>query len=148
MTATRIARASFFSVLLAAATAFAQEDPNTDLETMRVNAGSCVLTLERATTPQASATGLMHRESMPADRGMVFPIAEGRRAIFWMKNTLIPLDIAFLDRNWKVLAIEQMEPLDLTNVFGPEGTRIAVEVNKGRFAECELTPGDQMTAAD
>lgn len=147
MKPTQVARAVFVSALFAT-TAFAQDGPNTDLETMRVNAGSCVLTLELATTPQASATGLMHRESMPADRGMVFAIAEGRRAIFWMKNTLIPLDIAFLDRNWTVLAIEQMEPLDLTNVFGPDGTRIAVEVNQGRFEECEVSPGDQMTAAN
>ena len=147
MTATGIARATIGFVLFAAV-ACAQDNPNTGLETMKVNAGSCVLTLEKANTPKASQTGLMHRESMPADRGMVFPIAEGRRAVFWMKNTLIPLDIAFLDKDWQVLAIEQMEPLDLTNVPGPDGTRIAVEVNQGRFEECGVTPGDQMTAAD
>ena len=134
--------------VLFATVACAQDNPNTGLETMKVNAGSCVLTLEMANTPKASQTGLMHRESMPADRGMVFPIAEGRRAAFWMKNTLIPLDIAFLDGNWTVLAIEQMQPLDLTTVLGPDGTRIAVEVNQGRFGECGVTPGDQMTAAD
>ena len=143
-----VVRALAGALALAATVASAQDNPNTGLETMKVNAGSCVLTLEKATTPMASTTGLMHRESMPADRGMVFPIAEGRRAVFWMKNTLIPLDIAFLDENWKVLAIAQMEPLDLTNVPGPEGTRIAVEVNQGRFEECGLEPGDQMTAGN
>lgn len=147
MTATGIAQATAAFVLFATL-ACAQNNPNSGLETMKVNAGSCVLMLEKATTPKASATGLMHRESMPADRGMVFPIAEGRRAVFWMKNTLIPLDIAFLDENWKVLAIAQMEPLDLTNVPGPDGTRIAVEVNQGRFEECGLKPGDQMTAGN
>lgn len=147
MTATGIARATFVFALLTA-TASAQDNPNIGLETMQVHAGSCVLTLEKATTPQASATGLMHRQSMPANRGMVFGIREGTRAVFWMKNTLIPLDIAFLSKDWTVLAIEQMQPLDLTNVPGPDGTRIAVEVNLGRFEECGVEPGDQITSAE
>ena len=138
------------AVLLAisATTACAQDKPNDGLETMAVDAGECRFVLERATTPRASAIGLMHRESMPADRGMVFPIRKGTRAVFWMKNTLIPLDIAFLSEDWRVLAIKQMYPLDLTNVPGPDGTRIAVEVNQGRFAECGVKNGDQITAAE
>ena len=127
--------------------ACAQDGPNVGLDTMRVEAGTCTLTLEKATTPKASAIGLMHRESMAPDRGMVFPIPKGQRANFWMKNTLIPLDIAFLSKDWVVLKIAQMQPLDLTNVPGPDGTRVAVELNIGTFAECGVKVGDQITAA-
>lgn len=133
---------------LLATTACAQDTPLTGLDTMQVNAGECVLTLEIIKTARQSATGLMHRPSMPADRGMVFPIPKGQRANFWMKNTLIPLDIAFLSDEWRVLAIEQMQPLDLTNVPGPDGTRVAVEVNQGTFAECGVEDGDQITAVE
>ncbi|MEM7211342.1 MAG: DUF192 domain-containing protein [Pseudomonadota bacterium] len=143
-----ILRCAAFAVSVLTATACAQDTPNEGLETMAVNAGTCRFVLEKATTPQASATGLMHRESMPADRGMVFPIRKGARAVFWMKNTLIPLDIAFLSEDWEVLAIKQMYPLDLTNVPGPDSTRIAVEVNQGRFEECGVSTGDQITAAE
>lgn len=148
MMTARIASVATAAVVMLGTAACAQDGPNTGLETMRVKAGICVLTLEKATTPVASATGLMHRESMPADRGMVFPIPKGQRANFWMKNTLIPLDIAFLSAEWRVLAIKQMQPLDLTNVPGPKGTRVAVEVNLGQFEECGVKKGDQITTAE
>ncbi|MEM9060286.1 MAG: DUF192 domain-containing protein [Pseudomonadota bacterium] len=128
--------------------ACAQQGPQSGLPEMTVTAGDCRLVLEKATTPEASQIGLMNRPSMAADRGMVFAIPKGRKAVFWMKNTLIPLDIAFLSEEWRVLAIKQMQPLDLTNVPGPDGTRIAVEVNEGRFAECGVAVGDQITAAE
>ncbi|MEL7154725.1 MAG: DUF192 domain-containing protein, partial [Pseudomonadota bacterium] len=131
-----------------ATAACAQDGPNVGLDTMQVQAGTCTLTLEVVKTPKQSAIGLMHRESMPADRGMVFPIPKGQRANFWMKNTLIPLDIAFLSEDWVVLKIAQMQPLELTGVPGPDGTRIAVEVNENRYAECGVAVGDQITAAE
>ena len=128
--------------------ASAQQGPQSGLPEMVVRAGDCRLVLEKATTPEASQIGLMNRPSMEADRGMVFAIPEGRKAVFWMKNTLIPLDIAFLSEDWTVLSIKQMQPLDLTNVPGPDDTRIAVEVNEGRFAECGVAVGDQITAVE
>lgn len=143
----RTASVAILAIAVLGTTACAQDSPNTGLDTMQVNAGTCLLTLEVVKTPTQSATGLMHRESMPADHGMVFPIPKGQRANFWMKNTLIPLDIAFLSEDWRVLKIAQMQPLDLTGVPGPDGTRIAVEVNVNRFAECRVAVGDQITAA-
>ena len=128
--------------------ACAQDGPNVGLDTMQVSAGTCTLTLEIVKTPKQSAIGLMHRESMPADHGMVFPIPKGQRANFWMKNTLIPLDIAYLSEDWVVLKIAQMQPLDLTGVPGPDGTRIAVELNQNRYAECGVVVGDQITSAE
>ena len=144
----QIAFAALFSTIAAVTSACAQETANTGLDTMQVNAGTCTFTLEIVKTAKQSAVGLMHRESMPADHGMVFPIPKGQRANFWMKNTLIPLDIAYLSEDWVVLKIAQMQPLDLTGVPGPDGTRIAVELNQNRYAECGVAVGDQITSAE
>src|SRR5687767_12895988 len=79
-----------------------------DLPTIRVQLGGDTFTLEVANTEAARQYGLMHRDSMPSDHGMLFVFAEEQRQSFWMKNTRIPLDIIFVDAAGKVVSIHQM----------------------------------------
>ena len=79
---------------------------------------------EVADTPQASENGLMFRDSLPDDRGMLFIFEQPKTASFWMRNTKIPLSIAYIDSAGKILEIESMKPLDETVVpssLGPGG---------------------------
>ncbi|MGH2452310.1 MAG: DUF192 domain-containing protein [bacterium] len=67
-----------------------------------------VLQVEVAATPEARSRGLMNRERLPDNAGMLFIFEEQHRWGFWMKNTLIPLSIAFIDRHWRVVDIQDM----------------------------------------
>lgn len=69
-----------------------------------------IIRLELALTPEEIAQGLMFRPSLPADRGMIFLFQETRHPTFWMKNTLIPLDIVFLDERGTVVDVEHRAP--------------------------------------
>lgn len=112
------------------------------LRTVRMRIGDATLTLEVADTEALRAYGLMHRDSLPADRGMIFVFPREEPLGFWMKNTRIPLDIAFLDASGKVVSIHQMYPYDLrlTRSAGP--AMYAIEVNQGRLAKAGLEVGD------
>ena len=94
--------------------------------------------------PDTRQRGLMHREELPAGTGMVFRFPEAHSGGFWMKNTLIPLSIAFFDSTGEVLAVLDMEPCsqDPCPSYDPDVTYAgALEVNRGFFTEIGLTPG-------
>lgn len=97
-----------------------------------------------ADTPEKRALGLMHRTELPDDAGMIFVFAQDHSGGFWMKNTRIPLAIAYLSAEAEVLAILEMEPCeaDPCPVYDP-GTpyRYAVEANAGWFSEHGVGPG-------
>ena len=107
-----------------------------------------VIQLEVAQTPQQQQIGLMNRTSLADDRGMLFPFDPPQPARFWMKNTLIPLDMIFL-RNGVVSAIAANVPpctSDPCPIYGP-GTTIdrVMELRGGRAAELGLKAGDRLT---
>lgn len=92
--------------------------------------------------------GLMGRESLPAGTGMVFVFPDDRRGGFWMKDTLIPLSIAFYDASGEVLAVLDMEPCeaDPCPLYDPGVTyRGALEVNQGYFDQIGLEEGWTVT---
>ncbi|HVM21360.1 MAG TPA: DUF192 domain-containing protein [Egibacteraceae bacterium] len=94
--------------------------------------------------PKARRRGLMHRESLPPMTGMVFRMPEERAGGFWMKNTLIPLSIAFFDADGRVLAVRDMAPCEREPcpTYDPgAGYHGALEVNQGAFDEIGLEPG-------
>ena len=106
------------------------------------------ISLEVARTPEEQAMGLMYRTSLAADRGMLFPFEPPQPVSFWMKNTLIPLDMVFL-RNGKVKAIAANVPPCTTTpcpTYGPS-TEIdqVIELRGGRAAELGLNVSDQIT---
>jgi len=102
---------------------------------------------------EEQARGLMfitaeQMASLPGgtDRGMVFVFPRERQLSFWMKNTIIPLDIAYLDANGIVVSIHTMAPLDDRVGQYPSGrpAKYAIEVNADRFGKLGLEPGDQI----
>lgn len=102
-------------------------------------------TVEVARTPEEQATGLMHRQSLASDRGMVFPFASPRIASFWMKDTLIPLDIIFVRADGAITNIEaNTVPLSLEPVVSYEDVTAVLEIAGGRSAELGIKPGDKV----
>ena len=107
--------------------------------------GHAELRVEIAETDGARAKGLMHRTHLDEDAGMVFLLPAPSDRGFWMKNTLIPLDIAFWDQRERIVAVLQMTPCrsDPCPVYEPGEEYVgAVETNEGFFARHGIGPGD------
>ena len=106
-----------------------------------------VIQLEVAGTPEQQAIGLMNRTDLAADRGMIFDFGSPRRVGFWMKNTLIPLDMIFL-LNGKVQAVSSNVPpceADPCPTYGPNAlVDQVIELRAGRAAELGLKQGDRL----
>ena len=101
--------------------------------------------VEIADTPESRAQGLMYREAMAPDAGMLFVYETPRRAEFWMKNTLIPLDIIFADSEGRVMTVhENAIPGDLTPIPGGDGVRFVLEINGGLARKVGIGVGSEM----
>ena len=99
--------------------------------------------LELALTRQQQAKGLMFRKSLPADQGMLFVFKNPKPQSFWMKNTLIPLDIAYIDSSGVIREIYPMYPNNQNSVASKSREiQFALEVNQGWFASKKIAPGD------
>lgn len=107
--------------------------------------GAATLTVEVADTPTARARGLTGVESLPSDQGMVFIWGTLEDASFWMKDTLIPLSIAFIGDDDTIHTILEMEPCEIEPCRTYEARRpyvMAVEANAGWFAANGIEVGD------
>lgn len=100
---------------------------------------------EIAADAAARAQGLMWRKSVPDGSGMVFVFPRDERMSFWMKNTLAPLSIAFIDSRGVLREILDMEPHDLTPVRSPGFRRYALEVPQGWFARNGIAAGSALS---
>jgi uncharacterized protein len=96
---------------------------------------------EVADDPDERATGLMNRDQLGADAGMLFVYPDLRVREFWMKNTRIPLSIAFLDDQGTIVRIAEMEPYDQTLTSSLYPARYALEMNSGWFAAHGVSKG-------
>jgi uncharacterized protein len=102
-------------------------------------------TVEIARTSQEQATGLMNRSELAPDRGMIFPFDPPRDASFWMKNTLIPLDMIFVRADGSIANIaENTVPLSLEPVNSEGVVGAVLEIPGGRAAELGIKPGDKV----
>jgi uncharacterized membrane protein (UPF0127 family) len=109
---------------------------------------SVLVNLEIADTDEERRRGLMFRESLPENRGMAFVFFEEHGGFFWMKNTLIPLSIAFFDRDGEIRRILDMEPCEEEpcQMYDPGVPYVgALEVNQGMFDEWGVEEGDRIT---
>jgi len=110
--------------------------------------GEVVVSVEVAVTPDERYLGLMERESLPEDAGMIFLFDKDTSGGFWMKNTLIPLSIAFADADGTIVSILDMEPCEAEpcEIYDPGVPyRSALEVNEGAFARWGVEVGDRLT---
>jgi uncharacterized membrane protein (UPF0127 family) len=95
-----------------------------------------------AATPEQQQRGLMFVRSLAADRGMIFPYDPPQDASFWMKNTLIPLDIIFIRSDGTIARITHAKALDLTPLPAGEPIAAVLEIRAGRAAELGIKEGD------
>ena len=102
------------------------------------------LDLEIPSTPEAFSAGLMFRESLGKDSGMLFIFKEAGEKSFHMTNTTIPLDIAFINEDGIIESIKELKPLDETHVFSDAKVLYAIEVNRGWFTENNVQVGDKV----
>jgi uncharacterized membrane protein (UPF0127 family) len=132
--------------VLAATSSVAQDRPQS-LPTIALNAGIHNIVAEVAQRPEERAIGLMHRPSMPANRGMLFVFEQPAQQCFWMKNTLLPLSIAFLADDGSVVNVEDMAPQTLDSHCSAQPVRYALEMNQGWFAKRGVKPGFKIKGA-
>ena len=100
--------------------------------------------VEVATTEAERARGLMFRDELPAGHGMLFIHEEEGPLAYWMKNTRIPLDIVFLDKDMRVVEVEHAKPLDESNVGPDSPTQYVIELNAGAADKLGLKTGDKI----
>jgi uncharacterized membrane protein (UPF0127 family) len=86
----------------------------------------------------------MYRKTLADGRGMLFVFDRDQIMSFWMKNTLIPLSIAFISKDGRILEIRDMEPLDETSVRSGRSARYALEAPRGWFGRAGIKTGDMV----
>jgi uncharacterized membrane protein (UPF0127 family) len=112
--------------------------------TIRSATGEHRFTVEVAATPEQQERGLMFVRSLAPDRGMIFPYDPPQQVSFWMKNTLIPLDMVFIRADGTIARIATAKPLDETPVPGGEPIAAVLEIAAGRAAELGIREGDRV----
>ena len=115
------------------------------LPTVPLSINGHKVTAEVAATDEQRAKGLMHRFSLQPDHGMVFVFERAERQAFWMKNTFIPLSIAFIGADGRIINVDDMAPQDETTHWSKGPARYALEMRKGWFAERGIKAGDSVT---
>ena len=114
------------------------------LQTQILRINQWEITVETAETQEAQEKGLMGRESLDEDRGMLFVYDLDSRKSFWMKNTKIPLSIAYIAADGTIREIYDMEPLSTRTVDSRYSVRYALEVNLGAFQRHGIKTGDKV----
>jgi len=115
------------------------------LPVLRIQVAGHALKVEVVTTPQQMARGLMFREKLGANDGMLFVYPDPGYHGMWMMNTLIPLSVAFIDGDGRILNIADMEPQTLDRHVAAGPARYAIETNRGWFASRKIKAGDKVT---
>jgi uncharacterized membrane protein (UPF0127 family) len=129
---------------LAAFAAAAQDQPQTDLPRVKITAGMHIIDAQVAAQPDQRMTGLMHRKEMPQHEGMLFVFEAPTQQCFWMKNTLLPLSVAFVADDGTIVNIEDMAPQTLDSHCSTKPVRYVLEMNKGWFAKRGVKPGAKL----
>ena len=127
---------AFFSLSVAA-----QEAPQMNLPVAQLQAGMHNIRAQVAATPEQRATGLMHRREMAQHEGMLFVFEQPSVQCFWMKNTLLPLSIAFVADDGTVVNIHEMKPQTLDSHCSDKPVRYVLEMNQGWFAKRGVKTG-------
>jgi len=117
-------------------------------ETVSIQVGTEEFMVEIAKTPEERSEGLMFRKELKERHGMLFVFPGDQKLSFWMKNTSIPLSIAFISRDGTIKEILDMKPLSEKPVLSTYSVRYALEVNQGEFQKLGIHAGDRVTLPD
>ena len=128
------------------AAAVAQQGPQ-KLPATRLSIGMHAIQAEVAKSPQEHGIGLMFRPSMPTNDGMLFIFEQSGKQCFWMKNTLLPLSVAFIADDGAITNIEAMKPQTLDAHCSTRQVRYVLEMNDGWFAKRGIKPGMKIQGA-
>ena len=136
---------TLFAAILIFGSSLAFAQVNVGLPTVELKAGIYRIQAELADTPKAREVGLMNRTSMPTNSGMLFVFEQKAGHCFWMNNTKIPLSIAFIADDGKIVNIEEMQAETTNNHCPKTAVRYALEMNKQWFSERVIVPGTAVT---
>jgi len=115
---------------------------------LELNAGFHRIEAEVAASDQNRQVGLMNRQAMPQQHGMLFVFTQPNTHCMWMRNTLIPLSVAFIDDEGYIINIEDMKPQTEENHCARQPARYALEMNLGWFAQRGIKPGVKLGGLD
>jgi uncharacterized protein len=130
--------------LSAAGPANAQSAAQPPLPAVKLTAGIHVITAEAATTDRARMVGLMHREKLPPNHGMLFVFDAKSQQCFWMRNTVVPLTIAFIEDDGTIVQLADMAPGTEVSHCSQKPVRYALEMEQGWFAKRGIAPGARL----
>lgn len=139
----------FLALVLTACQPTKEALPLADSQTyFPISIGGQALQLQLALTPAEQQKGLMHRDSLAEDHGMLFLFGQPEQRSFWMRNTRIPLDIGYFDASGQLLEIYPLFPFDETSIASiSRRVLIAVETNRGWYAAHGVKPGAKIDLA-
>lgn len=126
-----MSRIMFFVSLVALSLSGLAQQPQ--LQILELSAGMHRIEAEVAATPESRQVGMMLRTIMPQQRGMLFVFTEVSKHCMWMRNTLVPLSVAFLDESGRIINVEDMQPRTENNHCATHPARYALEMNLGWF---------------
>jgi uncharacterized protein len=119
-----------------------------DLPVLELTAGMHRIEAEVVNSQETRMRGLMMRQSMPMQRGMLFVFDVDARHCMWMKNTLLPLSVAFMDEGGRIINVEEMRPQTEDNHCAAKPARFALEMNAGWFQKRGLGPGVSLSGIE
>jgi uncharacterized membrane protein (UPF0127 family) len=131
--------------LFTASTLFAQ---TASMPRVELTAGFHRIEAEVAANQADRSQGLMHRRALAPNQGMIFAFPQTATHCFWMRNTPLPLSIAFLDEKGTIISIDEMAPETEDNHCPPRPARFALEMNSGWFKAKGLRPGTVIVGVD
>ena len=129
---------------LASCAALAQA-PQMDLPRVKLSAGMHLIDAQIARNTDERSVGLMYRKEMPQHEGMLFEFEQASQQCFWMKDTLLPLSIAFVADDGTVVNVDEMKPQTLDSHCSAKPVRYVLEMNQGWFAKRGIKPGFKLT---
>ncbi len=134
-----------FLLLFLPLAAWAQPAPQLQLPRLTLSAGMHLIQAQVAATEEQRATGLMFRQDMPANEGMLFIFEQPSIQCFWMRNTLLPLTAAFVADDGSIVNLADMQPQTLQSHCSTKPVRYVLEMHQGWFAKRNIKAGSQLS---
>lgn len=134
-------------VLASAVSLASAQSPQMDLPRVKLAAGMYQIDVQLAESPEQQQTGLMFRQEMPAQEGMLFIFERPSRQCFWMKNTLLPLTAAFVADDGRIVNLADMKPQTTDSHCSEEPVRYVLEMNQGWFDKKNIRKGFKLGGA-